>query len=152
MSSEKQIIGRVDKIDLPVFNLENIEAKVDTGANRSAIHCSSIELSEAADKAELRFHIPLDSSHGHKVFSTTDFFKKRIKSSNGLSEERFIIKTTIVLFGRRIKASFSLTDRAEMNYPILLGRKLLHTRFIVDVEQQYLSYKAKIDLMKAKLS
>ena len=139
----KRIIGRVDKVDLPLFNLVDIEAKIDTGANRSSIHCSKIELLDNQGTSELSFHIPLDNSKGDNIFQTRDFFKKKIRSSNGLSEERYIIKTTIILFGQKINASFSLTDRAEMNYPILLGRKLLESRFIVDVEEAYLSFNEK---------
>ncbi|WP_436517346.1 ATP-dependent zinc protease family protein [Ekhidna sp. To15] len=142
---QKKTIGSVDRVDLPLFNLQNIEAKIDTGANRSAIHCSHIEILKKDGVEELNFHIPLDGSKGSHVFQSRDFFKKKIKSSNGHSEERYIIKTVVVLFGKRIKASFSLTDRAEMNYPILLGRKLLKSRFIVDVDEQYLSFKAKQD-------
>lgn len=142
---QKRIIGRVDKVDLPLFDLQDIEAKIDTGANRSAIHCSKIEVLNKDGTEELNFHIPLDSSKGSNVFQSRDFFLKRIKSSNGHIEERYIIKTIVILFGKRIKASFSLTDRAEMNYPILLGRRLLKSRFIVDVEEQYLSFKAKKD-------
>lgn len=140
---KKRTIGSVDKVDLPLFHLQDIEAKIDTGANRSSIHCSKIELLDKDGVQELSFHIPLDSSKGDHAFTSRDFFKKKIKSSNGQSEERYIIKTIIVLFGKRIKASFSLTDRAEMNYPILLGRRLLKSRFVVDVEEQYLSHKAK---------
>jgi hypothetical protein len=140
---QKITIGSVDKVDLPLFNLQDIEAKIDTGANRSSIHCSKIELLDKAGTQELSFHIPLDSSKGDNFFTSRDFFKKKIKSSNGHSEERYIIKTTVILFGKRIKASFSLTDRAEMSYPILLGRKLLKSRFVVDIDEQYLSYKAK---------
>ncbi|MEO9871536.1 ATP-dependent zinc protease family protein [Ekhidna sp.] len=140
---QKKVIGGVDKVDLPHFNLYDIEAKIDTGANRSAIHCRDIVIIENNDSMELSFHIPLDNSKGDNVFQTQDFFEKKIRSSNGHSEKRYIIKTTVILFGRKIQTSFSLTDRTEMNYPILLGRKLLQSRFIVDVEEENLSFKAK---------
>ena len=136
-------IGRIDKIDLPEFGLNDIPAKIDTGANRSAIHCSQITETNENGRPEISFHIPLDSSHGQKDFHIKSFFKKKIRSSSGHIEERYIIKTVVVLFGKKIHASFSLTDRAEMKYPILLGRKLLNSKFIVDVAQEYLSYKAK---------
>ena len=40
----KTIIGRYDKIDLPQMELVDIDAKIDTGADGSAIHCHHIEL------------------------------------------------------------------------------------------------------------
>ncbi|MEO9804760.1 MAG: RimK/LysX family protein [Reichenbachiella sp.] len=135
-------IGRIDRIDLPEFGLENIEAKIDTGANRSSIHCSNIEHKMIDNEDCILFKIPLVSK-GNDVFHSNEFFKKKIKSSSGHVENRYVIKTTIILFGKRIKTSFSLTDRTEMKYPILLGRKLLRSRYLVDVEQENLSFKLK---------
>lgn len=131
-------------IDIPEFGIENIPSKVDTGANRSSIHCSYIRKVKNGDKDEVEFRIPLDSSHGENVLHTKEYFKKNIRSSSGHMEERYIIKTTIVLFGKKIRTTFSLTDRAEMKYPVLLGRKLLRSRFIVDVTKENLSYKNKM--------
>ena len=34
----KQILGEIDKFDLPLFNLQNIEARIDTGATSSSIN------------------------------------------------------------------------------------------------------------------
>lgn len=135
-----EVVGWKDKVDLPEFGLVDVPAKVDSGANRSAIHCSQISVT---DNNEISFHIPLDSSHGEKVFHIKSYFKKKIRSSSGHVEERFIIRTTIVLFGRKINTTFSLTDRAEMKFPILLGRKLLRSKFLIDVSQEDLSYKQK---------
>ena len=138
-----QIIGRTDKIDIPEFGLDNIPAKIDTGANRSAIHCSKITRVKNNGVDEIMFHIPLDSSHGINCIHSKSYFKKKIRSSSGHVEDRYIIKTKIVLFGKKINATFSLTDRTDMKYPILLGRKLLNSLFIVDVTQENLSFKLK---------
>ena len=141
---KKQVIGWKDLIDLPEFGLMNVRAKIDSGANRSAIHCSNIELIEKDGIEELHFHIPLDSSHGVNTFTTKSYFKKKIRSSSGHVEERFIVKTSIIIFGKKIKTTFSLTDRTEMKFPVLLGRKLLNARFLIDVSQENLSHKQKI--------
>ncbi len=141
---EKLVIGRIDKIDLPEYGLTNIEAKIDTGANRSAIHCSKIHQIQENGVDKIVFHIPLDSSHGTTKFYSTDFFKKGVRSSSGHLEERYIINTVVILFGTKIKTTFSLSDRSEMKFPVLLGRKLLRSRFIVDVDKKYLSYNAKM--------
>ena len=143
MMEKLDVIGRIDKIDLPEFGLENIPAKIDTGANRSSIHCSEIFQTLENGKEEVSFHIPLDSSHGENVFHIKSFYKKKIRSSSGHIEERYIIKTVIKLFGRKINTTFSLSDRTEMNYPVLLGRKLLKSRFLVDVSKEDLSFKQK---------
>ncbi len=142
----KYIIGRNDRIDLPEFNLKEIQAKIDTGAYTSAIHCSQIMLIEENGTKKISFHI-LDADDvalEERVFTTDNFKEKLIKSSFGQVEKRFVIRTKIKLFGRTINTDFSLTDRAEMRFPILLGRKLLRNRFLVDVSLTNLSYKQKI--------
>ncbi len=58
---------------------------------------------------------------------------KKVKSSNGTIQERIFIKTVIEIAGKAYKAKLSLTDRAEMKYPMLIGRTYLKGRFLVDV-------------------
>ncbi len=65
------------------------------------------------------------------------FKVKNVKSSNGKIEERIFVKTTIEMSGRSYEAELSLTDRKDMKYPMLIGRKYLQGRFLVDVSLQY---------------
>lgn len=137
----KKTIGRTDKVDLPSLGIENANAKIDTGAYTSSIHCKKIHLEED----ELCFQLPVEVA-GKTIlrkFHTKEFFKKGIRSSNGELQERYVIKTKIVLFGKSYTTEFSLTDRSRMKNPILLGRKLLKDRFLVDVSQKNLSYELK---------
>lgn len=140
---EKILIGRIDIIDLPAFALHEVEAKIDTGAYTSAIHCSKIKVIKEGAKEYVSFHIPGSKVHGmgKQVFKTDDYVLKKIKSSSGHMEERFVITTSILIFNKLIKTEFSLTDRSAMKYPILLGRKFLSKRFVVDVSTKNLSYK-----------
>jgi hypothetical protein len=138
-------IGRRDRIDLPELGLANIEAKVDTGAYGCALHCHTIIVISKEDKEVLTFKV-LDPDHPEyedKVFRFEDFDDKLVKSSSGGSEHRYTIKTNVVIFGKTRKAEFSLTDRKDMKYPILLGRKFLKKRFLVDVELKDVSFKLK---------
>jgi hypothetical protein len=63
------------------------------------------------------------------------FEQKTIKSSFGESELRFIIRTRIRIGKRTLRGIVSLTDRANMKYPVLIGRRLLKNRFLVDVSK-----------------
>ena len=140
---KKILIGRSEIIDLPEFALHEVEAKVDTGAYTSAIHCSKIKVKKEAGKQFVTFHIPGSKIHGlgKTVFKTDDFILKNIKSSSGHMEERFVITTHVLLFNKLYRTEFSLTDRSSMKFPILLGRKLLRKRFVVDVSAKNLSQK-----------
>ncbi|SDM61944.1 Uncharacterized conserved protein [Catalinimonas alkaloidigena] len=146
MKQEKLVIGRVDCIDLPEMNVENVLAKVDTGAYTSSIHCSEIHLSERDGRPLLCFHI-LDERHTDletREFQTEKFEQKVIKNSFGQSEERYIITTVVRIFDREFETAFSLSNRADMRYPILLGRKFLNKQFVVDTARKNVSYKRKL--------
>jgi len=41
---------------------------------------------------------------------------------------------------RVIRAEFSLANRGSMRFPVLLGRKLLRNKFVVDVSLKDVSY------------
>lgn len=139
-------IGKIDFIDLPEFGMVNVPAKIDTGANRSSIHCSDIKHESIDGIESIFFEIPMINGETN-TFHSNDFFKKKIRSSSGHVENRYIIKTDVILFGKTIKTSFSLTDRTEMKFPILLGRKLLASRFVVDVSQENLSFNLKTNTL-----
>ena len=63
-----------------------------------------------------------------------DFYTQKVRSSNGHIQVRYTIKTKISLDNIRFMASITLSDRSAMGYPLLIGRKLLRSRFIVNVE------------------
>jgi hypothetical protein len=148
MPKEKLTIGRIDIVDLPDFGFTNVPAKIDTGAYTSALHCSNIHVENEAGVLRLSFNIQDVEGNileNHK-FTTSEFQQKFIKSSIGERELRYVVKARIALFGKIFKADFSLTNRTEMKFPVLIGRKLLKRRFVVDVSQTNLSYKSKTAL------
>lgn len=142
---EKRLIGRSDKADFPQLELNNIDVKIDTGAYSGAIHCEHIEEIEAAGKRKIRFRL-LDKTHpeyNHMVFEYSNYRQKRVKNSFGVTEKRFVIETLIVLFGEAFLTEFTLSERGEMKFPVLIGRKLLNRNFIVDTAKTNISFKQK---------
>jgi hypothetical protein len=140
-----RVIGRTDLVDLPALHLENIDAKIDTGAYTSALHVKKIRPVEKEGRAWVKFKLahPHHPAFHNKEFSMPVHAHKYIKNSFGTSELRYIVRTAITLFGRKYMAEFSLTDRSKMDCPVLLGRKLLYRKFLVDVTQKNLSFKRK---------
>ncbi len=139
-TKEKKIIGRVEKIDLPHLSLYNLDAKIDTGAYTSSLHCHEIEQFVKEGQNWVKFYV-LDPDHPeydetrhecaiHKL--------KKVKSSNGQIEERVIIKQKTQFKKYKRTIELSLTNRSEMKYPVLIGRKFLTGNFIVDVSKKYL--------------
>lgn len=133
-------MGRNEYISIPELEFYDIEAKIDTGADSCSIHCDEIYLNE---NGTVHFKL-LDDSHPN--YSQEDIVMpvhkiKKVKSSNGKSEERIFIKTAISIVGKTYMAEISLTNRKDMKYPMLIGRKFLEKRFLVDVS---LKYKKKV--------
>ena len=127
----KVIIGRRESVDFAELGIFGITAKIDTGAYTSVLHCHDIK----EENGKLYFKL-LDPSHpeyNEQLHEFENYFKKDFKNSFGEMETRYVIKTIIKLGHKRVKASISLTDRGTMRYPVLLGRKILKNKFIVDV-------------------
>lgn len=141
----KILIGRTDVAEFPELEIDEISVKVDTGAYTSAIHATEIEEIPGGGERCVQFKI-LDESHpafNDKVFRFKKYTKKKIKNSFGQAEERFIIETTIRLFGIDYPIALSLSERTDLKYPVLLGRKFLRNRFIVDPSLRNSSRKRK---------
>jgi hypothetical protein len=138
---DKGIVGRIELISITDLELYELDAKVDTGADSSALHCDDIVVDEA--KKSVTFTLIDDvheAYHGKRM--TFPLYKiKKVRSSNGQLQERPSIKVDVEFFGKKYDCVISLTNRADMKYPMLIGRKFLKDKFLVDVSHEYLSKK-----------
>ena len=141
----KITIGRVDKADFTAFSLLDIDVKIDSGAYTSSIHCSNVEEVIINDEDFIKFTL-LDENHPsykNTEFLITNYTSKIIKSSNGISEKRFLIETDIVIFNESFPIHLTLSERKDMKFPVLLGRKFLNKKFVIDTAKKNLSHKLK---------
>ena len=150
---KKRTIGRRELVDFPELDLYEIEAKIDTGAYTSALHCTDIREVKLPD-GSLAIHCKLmDESHpnyNNRVFEFREFALRDIKNSFGDVQQRYVIETSILVFDKIIKAEFSLSDRSDMRYPVLIGRVLLNRHFIVDVSRKNVGYKRRLRMAQRK--
>lgn len=89
----------------------------------------------------VRFYL-LDPDHPeyeNKLYSSAVGNVRKVKSSNGIIEERVSVKTKMNLYDRIYTIELTLADRSHMKYPVLIGRKFLRNKFIVDVSKKYLT-------------
>lgn len=136
-----RILGRNDRVDLPGLGLTNIHAKVDTGAYTCSLHCGYAQVVNGM----LEF-VLLDEEHPEFTgikYTFKRFKQREIKNSFGEAELRYVIKTSIKIFDHRIRAEFSLSNRGNLKFPVLLGRKILRNRFLIDVTQKDLYFNSK---------
>lgn len=136
----KIIIGRLEKIDFPNLNLYQLDAKIDTGAYTSSLHCHKIEIEKRGKREWVHFYV-LDPDHPEyesTQYESPVYKIKKVRSSNGQVEERVVIRQKALFFGTKRMIELSLTDRSEMKFPVLIGRKYLSHNFIVDVSKKFL--------------
>lgn len=135
----KRIIGRREYIDLPDFGLSGIVAKIDTGAYNGAIHTTGVIEKEVNGVTVIEFSL-LDETHPEfkeDIYQVDDFEKRVVKNSNGTSQLRYVVPTKIILAGEEILVKFSLSNRKSLRYPVLIGRKVIKNRFLVDVSKKF---------------
>lgn len=129
----KQIVGRVERVAFPQFDMSGVPAKVDTGAYRSSVWATDI----AEQDGKLSFVLlgPESEYYTGKVHSTKKYEKVDVANSFGHSQERYSVFLKIKLGSKIVNTNFTLSDRSMKIYPILIGRKLLRGRFLVDVAE-----------------
>lgn len=137
----KKVIGRVDKIDFPKLGLFNIDVKVDTGAYTSTIHYD--EIIEENNNLRCVFHSDKHKNFGKTEIVFNEYASAIVKSSNGLKENRYKIKSEVIFFGKTYKINLTLSTRDDMRFPVLIGRQFLKRKFMVDVDLENVSYNTK---------
>lgn len=140
----KIIIGRSELLTFVGSEAVNIPAKTDTGAYRSAVHADNISVDE---NNILSFDLlgghPVCGAMAHRV-TAEEYNVVGVVNSFGGREDRYEVKLKVKLGPKVFHARFTLADRSKMIYPILLGRKLLNHRFLVD------SAESSVDRAKLK--
>ncbi len=139
---EKKIIGTKEIISIIDLELFDLDVKVDTGADSNALHCDDIVIDDE-NFVHFRLLDKVHSSYHGKKIKMPLYKIKKIKSSNGHVERRPSIRVNVLFFGRKYKTVISLTNRSDMKFPMLIGRKFLENKFLVDVSQEYLTRKVE---------
>lgn len=131
---KQQVIGTTELLIVPEVSEQPIPTKVDTGADGSSIWAS--EVIEKDGVLSFVFFGPQSSFYSGKSIETNDYSIVRVKNSFGEKEFRYRIKLSIKIAGKSYKTSFTLADRSRNRYPILLGKRFLKSRFLVDVAKR----------------
>jgi hypothetical protein len=143
VNSDSKIIGWREWVSLTELGIVAIKGKVDTGAKTSSLHAFDIQVYECDTKPFVTFKIhPIQNDTSIVVECRAPLVDRRsVTDSGGHKEERFVIRTTMVIAGKKKKIELTLTNRASMKYRMLIGRAALK-QFYIDPTQSYLSGKS----------
>ena len=128
---EKKVVGWKEQVALPDLKIKSVIAKIDTGANLATIDADDIKFVTRKDVKYVKFTVKKRNNTVRKTSAPLAGFK-RIRSSNGDVERRPYIKTDILMDGITKNIELTLTDRGPMDYTMLIGRKALGRRWMVN--------------------
>jgi len=136
-------IGWREWVGLPGLGIEKIKAKIDTGARTSALHAFSLKPYIENGKNKISFDIhPLQHDTSIIITCVADVVDKRlVTDSGGHEEERYVIETLISLGGQIWPIEITLTEREDMLFRMLLGRRALRKRFLINPARSFLTTK-----------
>ena len=130
-NEKKKVVGWKEQVALPDLKIKSVIAKIDTGANLATIDADDIKFVTRKDVKYVKFTVKKRNNTVRKTSAPLAGFK-RIRSSNGDVERRPYIKTDILMDGITKNIELTLTDRGPMDYTMLIGRKALGRRWIVN--------------------
>jgi hypothetical protein len=141
MDQNKLIIGWREWLTLPDLGIRAIKAKIDTGARTSALHTFGLEPFEKDGTLKVKFGVhPLQRRKDIEVFCMAEVVdRRRVTSSDGQHEKRYVIRTAIVLGDLKWPIELSLTNRRSMRFRMLLGRAAISGFLLVDPAKSYLT-------------
>lgn len=140
---KKVVVGWKEKVLFPNWSEVPVIAKVDTGAQTSAIHAEQIKVFRRDGKRFVSFKLfPYAKTKKASQMIEAQLIEKRVvKSSVGTRTERPVVRATVVIGRKKFAMEITLVNRDMMGYRMLLGRNALDGRFLVDCEHAYLCKK-----------
>lgn len=139
-SETKIIVGSEEWCAFPQLAIPAIKARVDSGAKTSSLHAFNIKPFKRANQAWVSFEVhPLQNNRRTIIRCEAEIVDKRsVKSSSGIAEKRYVIRTSLEHRGASWDIELTLTNRDSMGYRMLLGREAMVGRILVDPSASFL--------------
>ena len=134
MNSTLKIIGSEEWCAFPTMGIPAIKARVDSGAKTSSIQANNIKLIEKNNEEWISFEVnPMQENRSLAVKCKAKVYDKRlVKSSSGISEVRYVIKSMVTIGTDTFEIELTLANRDAMEFRMLLGREALTDRYMID--------------------
>ncbi|SDO13689.1 Uncharacterized conserved protein [Vreelandella arcis] len=140
VASDDNVFGWVEKATLQPWGTE-VKAKLDSGALTSSLDARDIEMFEKDDEDWVRFRLKLEDQESGEVFSDVLerplYRELRVRGAGGL-DERPVVLLNVCMGDTVYEEQFSLRNREEMNYPLLLGRRTISHLGLLDVRETFM--------------
>jgi len=136
----KILIGSLEDFDLPELGILGIQVRIDTGAKTSSLHVDNLSRFTKGGKPWVQYDIHPNIHNVGEIIHCESRIKdiRRIKSSNGTSEERYVIKTMVKVGTASWPIEITLTNREDMSNLMLFGREGMGERVLIDPSATFL--------------
>lgn len=118
-----------------------VKAKLDSGALTSSMHATQIEEFEKDGDEWVRFTVDVEDEYRDKEVAKTfelPVHRRLLLRGAGGVDRRPVVLMKICLKDTVYEEQFSLRDRADMLYPVLLGRRTIQSLGVVDVSKNFI--------------
>lgn len=138
-------LGWREWVALPDLGLPAIKVKVDSGARTSALHAFYTEKYQLDSVDMVKFLIhPIQKNYDfHVVCHAPIIDFREVSDSGGHKEMRYVIETSIVIGTVSWPIELNLTNRDTMRFRMLLGRRAIEARAVIDPGVSYLNGKLR---------
>lgn len=132
------VIGNSSYIE--VAGIQSVPAKTDTGASYSSIWASDLRMSPSGE-LEFTLFAPESPLYTGERLKTRHYRAVHVRNSTGQESVRYAVQLSARISGKRIRAWFTLADRSRNDFPVLIGRRTLKHKFLVDVSRLDVPYR-----------
>lgn len=133
---ELLIIGEVEYVYIGEDTIR-LPARIDTGAKTSSLGAKEIKRYESDGKKWVRFQIAAPGSDTVIDFKRPLSRTVEIKRHGVETQKRFVVRLPIKLGRISREIEFTLADRSDFEFPVLIGRNFLKGYALVDVNRKY---------------
>ncbi|MEJ2115253.1 MAG: RimK/LysX family protein [Gammaproteobacteria bacterium] len=137
----KIIVGWIEKVRIEDQEFD-VKAKLDTGARTSSIHAKDIKSYKKDGVRWVKFTLMLVDSKDNKHEIQMEKQRSRrtnIKNHDGEHDKRHVVDFDVCFNGQKFTTEFTLADRREYIYDVLLGRQFLKKIAIIDPDRVFLT-------------
>lgn len=136
-----KVFGWVEKATVEPWGVE-VKAKLDSGALTSSLDARDIERFDKEGEEWVRFRLRLEDEASGETFTERMelplYRSVRLRGAGG-TDRRPVVLMNICLGDTVYEEQFSLRDREEMFYPLLLGRRSIGHLGLLDVRETFLN-------------
>jgi hypothetical protein len=135
-----KVFGWVERATIEPWGVA-VKAKLDSGALTSSLDAREIELFEREGEEWVRFRLKLEDTESEEVFSEQlelPLYRDLKVRGAGGRDERPVVLMKVCMGDTVYEEQFSLRDRGEMLYPLLLGRRTISHLGLLDVRRTFL--------------